>query len=392
MSAANFHMRASAVQQQHAQGFIGQVIGTFESLLLTNKNPQAKQVSTITVGGATNDTVYTVTVGGSASTYTSDASATAAEIHAGLVAAINANPVARGQMVASGTSPSLVLTGVYPGQAITVTVNDAGTGDLGTVAATTAAATADSVGFGKAMVNNGYTADRPDMIGHVPSTADFTAQVITYTYTGVTTGDEVSLEVLFQGQRFVETTTYATSQTATLAALVTAMDVILDAAFGAGLSILLASNATTITLTSDIAGSKFDAVSAVDGTGTVVKAYTTPPSAATSLEEIFAGFSKRRTDIEDATLAGDDPAYPANIGVETVTRGLGYVSNSQGVTFGQNVYVDLGAASATKGDFFNSAAAGRVWLPVSKARWERDEYSTSSNDVAVLRVESGRVG
>lgn len=392
MSAANFHVRASAVQQQHAQGFIGQVIGSFESLLLTNKNPQAKQVSTITVGGATNDTTYTVTVGGSASTYTSDASATVAEIHAGLVAAINANPVARGQMVASGTSPSLVLTAVYPGQAITVSVDDGGTGDLGTVAATTAAATADAVGFGKAMVNSGYSSDRPDMLGYVASTADFTAQVVTFTYDSVGTGDEVSLEIMFQGQRYAETVTYATSQTATLAALVTAMDVILDAAFGAGFSIALASDATTITLTADIAGSEFDAVSMVDGAGTVSKAYTTPPSTATSYARIFAGFSKRRMDIEDATLAGDDPAYPANIGVEVVTRGLGYVSNSQGVSFGDDVFVDLGSASSTKGDFFNSRAAGRVWIPREQARWERDEYSTSSNDVAVLRVETGRIG
>ena len=391
MSAANFHMRASAVQSQHAQGFIGQVIGSFESVLLTNKNPQAKQVSTITVGGATNDTVYTVTIGGSTSTYTSDASATVAEIHAGLIAAINANAVARGQMVPSGASPSLVLTAVYPGQAITVTVTDGSTGDLGSVAATTAAASASSVAFGKAMVNNGYTADRPDMIGHVASTADFSAQVVTFTYTGVTTGDEVSLEVMFNGQRYEETTTYATSQTATLAALVTAMDVILDAAFGAGLSIALASNATTITLTADIAGSDIEGVSSVSGTGTVVKAYTTPPTVSSSYAKVFAGVSKRRMDIEDATLAGDDPAYPANIGVETVIEGLCYVSNSQGVSFGQDVYVDLGAASGTKGDFFNSAAAGRVRLPASMARWERDEYSTSSNDVAVLRVESGSV-
>lgn len=392
MSAANFHVRAGDVQSQHAQGFIGQIIGSFESLLLTNKNPQAKQVSTITVGGATNDTDYSVTIGGSASEFTSDASATVAEIHAGLVAAINANPVARGQMVASGASPSIVLTAVYPGQAITVTVADAGSGDLGSVAATTAAATASSVGFGKAMVNNGYTADRPDMIGHVASTADFSAQVETFTYGSVGSGDEVTLEVLFEGRRYAETVTYATSQTATLAALVTAMDVILDAAFGAGLSILLASDATTITLTSDVAGSEFDATSMVDGAGTVVKAYTTGPSVATSFQRLFAGFAKRRMDIEDATLAGDDPAYPANIGVETVTRGLGYVENSQGVSFGDAVYVDLGAASGTKGDFFNSAATGRVYLPREKALWERDEYSTSSNDVAVLRVESGRIG
>lgn len=49
------------------------------------------QVNTVTVTSAVNSTIYTVTINGVDNTYTSDASATTAEIAAGLAAAINAS-------------------------------------------------------------------------------------------------------------------------------------------------------------------------------------------------------------------------------------------------------------------------------------------------------------
>ena len=77
--------------------------------------------------------------------------------------------------------------------------------------------------------------------------------------------------------------------------------------------------------------------------------------------------------------ASTQPAHNGQLGIGTATTAAAACA------------VSVSAASGTKGDFFNSAAAGRVRLPASMARWERDEYSTSSNDVAVLRVESGSV-
>lgn len=50
-----------------------------------------QQVNTVTVTSAVNSTIYTVTINGVDNTYTSDASATTAEIAAGLAAAINAS-------------------------------------------------------------------------------------------------------------------------------------------------------------------------------------------------------------------------------------------------------------------------------------------------------------
>lgn len=76
------------------------------------------QVSTVTVATVTNTTVYTVTVNGVAYTYTSDGSATGAEIVAGLVAAITDTTVAA--LVTSGTT--FTVTANTAGQTFTITV------------------------------------------------------------------------------------------------------------------------------------------------------------------------------------------------------------------------------------------------------------------------------
>ena len=390
MSAASFHIGAGQVQSQSAQGFIGQVVGSFESMLLTNQNPQASQVSTITVGAATNATLYQVIVDGAIASYTSDATATVAEIHAGLLAACLAAGAVRGRMVASGTSPTLTLTAVTPGLAHTVTVTDNSTGDLGAVVATNAAATAAAVSFGKLMVQTGYGTDLPNPIGHVPDTSDYSAQVETYTIAGFTasyyTGSVSVNGRVYPWGGIVWDTNLATTCTAIAAGI--------NAVLPAETVIADGSSGTTILLTAEVEGAEFSSeIQAVGhAAAEATKAFTTGPSTATSLDRQLAGISRRRLDIEDVTLGGDDPAYPANIGVDTVTRGKIWVENSQGVSYGDDVYVDLGAASATKGDLFNTAGTDRVWIAPSKLRWLRDEVSTASNDIALLSVMAGRVG
>lgn len=77
------------------------------------------QVETITPT-AINTTLYTVTINGVASTYTSDGSATAAEIVTGLAAAINAQVPAL-PVVTSGTT-TLILTALVTGEGFTVSI------------------------------------------------------------------------------------------------------------------------------------------------------------------------------------------------------------------------------------------------------------------------------
>lgn len=393
MTGANFFQRPSQARDRRPIGFVGDFIRShdFRSISMVNSNPQAAQVQTITVPASPdNSTTYKVVIDGASCEFTTDASATQAELGAGLEAAIKDKAAAYRLCTPSYSAGTLTLTGNWPNVSWTTTVNASETTqDLGTPTTTTSAAAADRVDFGRVMVHAGYVTDEGSPKGYVPVSTDFTAQVITFTYASVGAGDEVTLEIEFQGKRLMETVTYATSQTATLAALIGAMNTVLDANFGAGLSILLASDATTITLTSDVAGSEFEATSSVAGTGTVSKAYTTGPSTDTSLARAMAGISVRRLDVENETLNGDDPSYSANQGVEVATRGMGVIQRDTTETwsYGDEVYVSL--ASATKGRFYNAAAANRVWIGADKVKIQRQEYSTTTDGLGVVNIDFG---
>lgn len=78
--------------------------------------------NTITVATATNSSAYTVTIGGQACTYTSDASATVAEITDGLAAAINANTSLAGIAAANSNAVSVITVFALNGDATTTLV------------------------------------------------------------------------------------------------------------------------------------------------------------------------------------------------------------------------------------------------------------------------------
>jgi len=393
MTASNFFQRASQARDRRPIGFIGDFTRShdFRSISMINDNPQAAQVQTITVPASPdNSTTYKVVIDGVSCEFTTDSSATQAELGAGLVAAIKDKAAAYRLCTPSYSAGTLTLTGNWPNVSWTTTVNASETTqDLGTPTTTTSAAAADAVDFGRVMVRSGYVTDEGTPKGYVPVSTDFTAQVITFTYGSVGAGDEVFIEVEFQGKRLAESVTYVTSQTATLAALIGLLNTVLDAQFGAGLSILLASDATTITLTSDVAGSEFEATSSVSGAGAVAKAYTTGPSTDTSLMRAMAGMSVRRLDVENATQDGDDPSYAANQGVEVATRGMGVIQRDTTETWSQSDDLYVSVASATKGRLYNTAAANRVWIGSSKIRPERQEYSTTSDGLAVVNIDMG---
>jgi hypothetical protein len=121
--------------------------------------PAAKvaKVSTVTIDAATNDTLYQIRVNGIDSEYLSDGTASAAEIEAGLVAAVIANPLAAAIVTAAaGAGATLTLTGVTAGADFTVTVS----GATLSVATTTAAVSNDVVGFGYGCVRSDATSVR----------------------------------------------------------------------------------------------------------------------------------------------------------------------------------------------------------------------------------------
>ena len=386
MSNANVHVRAGDVQSRFGQGFVGQAILRRLCDTLLNRSPQAKQVTTIAIGGATNDTVYSVTIDGVTSSYTADGSATVAEIGDGLVAAIEANAAAYGRMVPSFSSPTLTLTGRYPGVSYTVTKADGSTGDLGSPATATSAAAAARVNVGRAIVCSGYSTD-PGMsgvkLGHVPTTADFNAQVITITVDGAS-GDSFVPQVKLNGKVYTgDAVEWHTSATQTAADIATEMNGILPSE-----TVLVANSSGAVSFTAEVEGAEFEADIITGVSGEATKAYTTGPSIDTSFARKWrqGGVSLYRADLEHSSVGGDDPAYGPNEGVEVLRDGEVWVQTGETITYDDEAYVSL--ASATKGRFYNSAGTDRVWLPPEMARWERPTRSGTSysTDVAALRV------
>lgn len=137
MSDLSFHSRLSDARSAMPLGLIGALaLQSYQDRATTvvNSLGLATDVWTIAVPGSVdNSTAYSVTVDGVAASYTSDASATQAELGAGLVAAIGVEPGVRGQVTAAYSGGTLTLTGTWPGVAHTVSVSG-GTGSniLGT--------------------------------------------------------------------------------------------------------------------------------------------------------------------------------------------------------------------------------------------------------------------
>lgn len=393
MSAASFHQSARGSRDSMPLGFIGQPYRTtdFRAITGINQSPQAKNVWTIAVPASPDDsTDYAVTVDGVTATYAADSNSTQDEVGAGLVIAINATPGIRAKCVASYTGGTLTLTGVWPGVSFTPTVNSADTTqDLGTITEATAAASASTVGFGLVLASDGYVTDEGNPKVFVPTTALLTAQVISFTFAGNTAAyyhGSVSINgKVYVWGGVVWDTNLDTTCTAIAAAINAVMptETVIAASVGSGGGV--------VTLTAEVQGAEFEAEAHAQGhaDAEATKAYTTGPNISTSLRRAFVGLSCRREDVESLTIDGDDPAYPANGGVEVMDRGRMIVQRDTTETWtrGDEVYVSV--AAATKGRIYDTAGTDRVWLPPSLLRIERGEHSTTSDGVGVVSVHGG---
>ncbi len=161
------------------------------------------QVATVTVDAATNATLYTVIVNGVLVTYTSDASATIAEIHAGLLAAGIANSFLSGVVTFSGASPNLVITADVAGVPFTATEADA---DLSLVA-TTANTTSSPILFGRGLAQVLTDAEKislPSLTGFLFAGVSVQSQVVTPNDDGIAKYENgVAVPVLTKGRIWV---------------------------------------------------------------------------------------------------------------------------------------------------------------------------------------------
>lgn len=379
----NIHFTAADVTRRRPQGHIGDIVELALSNdydMVVNDSPQTQQVGTIVVDTATNSATYAWTLNGVAMTYVADSSTSDSEVATGIAAAINAEPLVRGQVSASAASATVTVTSLYPGLAFTLSDTDA---KITSTEATTANDEADAVPFGRLVVSTTYQTDEANRRGGLAKSTAFSAQVDTYAVT-YDAGVLINVAIDIEGETYSASHLMATDLDTSLDAIAALLNTALPANSVAVTA--TPSTATSLVLTSELAGKPFTSRMWF-GTGADTGAFTKTSTASISTDVTRAavGVSVRDLDVEAATVGESDPEYPANAGVRALKRGKIWVECAQTVTPGQPVYVELDGTGANAGRFYNTTASTRALLP--QARWVRDERSTPGDlSIAVLSI------
>jgi phage tail sheath gpL-like len=342
-----------------------------ETISAVNSVGQQVQVGTITVNAAVDNTDYTWTIEGIEFTVNSGVGATVTSIALQIVAAINDEPAVRAVLVPTSALGVVTLTGITPGRDFTASDADA---NLTTVEASTAAADAEEIPFGRLLVQTGYTANGSLKAGLPVSTLLVAAvKTLTVTYAA---GERYTVTIGVGGQSYEVDVLADTDSNTTAAAISAAINAILPA------NTVLSTVATNVvTLTSEINGQPFTVgIGLVSGTASRLVLAATVDSVLSDINRAAAGISVLRQDIAYETAGATEVNYPANAAMELLKRGAIWVENSQGVSPMDPVYVAVSGANA--GLFFNTGSSSRILLP--NARWVRAERTGNGQNIALL--------
>lgn len=321
-----------------------------DCLTLINSDPQAAQVDTVSVSGASNNTLYTVVINGVSCSYLSDASATQQEVADGLAAAINDEPAISGLVRAVSGTNEFTITSRLPGLSGAFTSSES-SGQM-SIANTVVAANAAPVPFGRAVVRTG------DRAGRLIGAADFAGSLAQFSFTA-SNSQIYSIGFLINGVTYPAIYTADASATATeiatgLAAAVTALAV--------GLTGSVVSTDNLLVTAAD--GVVFSVGTVSAGTGAIaLVSYTS----AVQPDEIFVA---ELTDSYDSSemiasgLAVGLAGYPSNRSMNGLRRGRIIVPVEESCAPGDPVYVRLAVNGALDkiGAFRKSADTGAIRL------------------------------
>ena len=243
-----------------------------------------------------------------------------------------------------------------------------------TVTETVAAAGASDLYIGRAVIRSGAGAARSQNAVRAkhPRATDCTAQAAIATFTSVASGDNILITVIYRGRTVSASADFNTNNNTTASDANAALETRLNAVFGAGYGLVATVSSGAITVTAENAGDEFTLEAAVIGTGGGSVAITgvPVPTTATSLRRKLLGVLRR-----DGAVKWDETTnseiMPAGLSGSACARGEVYVASAQSIAMGDEVYV--GTSSTETGKFYNSAAAGRVWLDRASAAWRADE-------------------
>ena len=361
-------VRSSDIRGRSLQGGVGSHAYADQGdvlLTLVNKDPQASQIDTLTVGGAFSaGTVYTFSINGFELAYTSVAGDTDLNgVAASIADLINGELSVRGQVAAEAALAVVTITGNYPGSSFTLAESDA---NLST-ASVQAAATADAVPFGVLCCSLGYEDNQ--RLGFKAAASKLTAQEDTLTVT-YAAGEEYMVQIDVDGESYIIKVDADTDDATTAAALEAAINGAMPAN-----TVIAAAVLGVVTLTAEVAGKPFKLAKGTKLDAANMVLAHAASGRATDLNKAAAGAALRAYDEE-----GNE--YPANAGVKALAKGHMWVENSQSPAAGDDVYVELDGADA--GKFFNSSSSTRVKL--DGASWEYASRE-SADGVALLKLD-----
>ena len=336
---------------------------------LINSKPQAKAVKTATLSGVPANGTSTLIINGTSVSFTDDGTPSDTDSAAGLVAAINANPTVRGAVSATSALGVVTVTALLPGVDFTFSKVE----DHVSLATVTAAAVADVVPFGRAVVQNGW--DALGKTGGLPS--GLGAQVDSYVLT-YDDGVEIEVEVIFNGVVYSAKHTMATDIDTSGAAIATAINAKLPEN-----SVLVAYTAAsdTLTFTSEVNGVPFTSnITFGPGADTAAAVKTSDAGVANDLSIAFFGVSEHGYS-ESVSVAGV-VGYPAATSVAVLRRGHIWVDAGGSTTDNGQVWVQL-----STGKFFAAYASGYAALPKSKAVFKRYDSASGLSMIYVNALD-----
>lgn len=329
-----------------------------------NSKPQTKQVDTITIDdvgveGATRSVV----INGVTISWVVPATPTVGAEAILAAAAINAEPLVNGQIIAEAAAAVVTLTARTPG--IGWTVNGVGT-DM-TLANVTSSARAESVPFGRLIVSDGQSAAYDQVEGQLrgmlAKASFFTPQV---DQLALTFDDGVlwTVTVTVDGQPYSATITQGTSANASVALMVTALNAVLPPN-----TVLASGAASPLVLTSELAGQAFESSwSFGTGADTAAVVKTSNAGAATDVNRAAIGVSLATGSVErtDPTGPGQDDGgaavYPPNYAMNVNQGRTDVLLENIDALINDRVYVRLAAngANTVLGRFRTSPDVGCV--------------------------------
>ncbi len=349
-------VQITSIRATQQERHLGAVLSSSAALISAlNSASVLLDTWTPTVGGAYTDWTYQAPDASTGTTY-SDTGSTAGNLADDMR---DQDSVTRWFNI----STAGVLTAKYPGDIATLT----NTTNV-TWAHTYTGAEGSDIGVGRAVIQDSIHTGEA---GAVPvmglaTSSSFSAQVKTYAVTSAASALFRAF-VKWNGKIYESATTVHNTDTpTTIDDLVTAINAVMPAE-----SVIASRSSNDLLLTSEVEGQSFEAWIGVSGSGSAeaVPTYTTGSEGATASDYAakFLGILTRHASVNDSS--GDAVLHASATGV-VCQRGQIVVANSQGVSFGQQVFVSI--ASATRGQMFNANSTDYIPLPLSRARWVRD--------------------